>query len=251
MIERRNFIAALLCAAPAYALLGECQASGLITDRRLPARKWIEHHEELARGLRSGAIGLIQWSDAVTELAATVEIESLLAEIGRSRISDPNKPFMKDPVKRRIRFLDEQGIVQQLNYGVARFDFGPQNVITPHGHKHMVSAHMVLDGKVRIRTFDRVRDLDEGLLIRPSGDHIGTVGTAAAMTSAKDNIHWFTPVTATASTLDVIIDGLDKGADDYLIQPIDPLAGKIQPDGTLIAPILSFEESMNRYSAQI
>jgi hypothetical protein len=71
------------------------------------------------------------------------------------------------------------------------------------------------------------------------------------MTSAKDNIHWFTPVTPIASTLDVIIDGLDKGADDYLIQPIDPLAGKVQPDGTIIAPILSFEESMNRYSAQI
>jgi hypothetical protein len=251
MIERRHFIATVLCAAPAYALLGECRANGLSADRRLSARIWIDHHEELARGLRSGAVSLIQWSDAVSELAAKVEIENLLAEIGRSKISDPNKPFMKDPVKRRIRFLDDQGMVQQLNYAVARFDFGAQNVITPHGHKHMVSAHMVLAGKVRIRTFDRVRDLDDALVIRPSGDHIGTVGSAAAMTSAKDNIHWFTPVTASASTLDVIIDGLDKGADDYLIQPIDPLAGKSQPDGTIIAPILSFEDSMNRYSAQI
>ena len=251
MINRRQAIAGLLLATPSYALLGECRANGLIGDGRLSAKKWIDRHDELAHGLRSGSVSLAQWSAGVSELAEKVEIESLLAEISRSKLSDPNEPFMKDPVKRRIRFLDEQGAVRHLNYGVARFDFGAQNVITPHGHKHMVSAHMVLAGKVRIRTFDRVQDLDNALLIRPTGDHIGSVGTAAAMTSAKDNIHWFTPVTAAASTLDVIIDGLDQGTDDYLIQPIDPLAGKIQTDGTIIAPILSFEESMKRYSAQI
>jgi len=53
-----------------------------------------------------------------------------------------------------------------------------------------------------------------------------------------------------ATTFDVIVDGLDPGQDAYLIEPIDPLGGKLQPDGSIVAPRLSFEESMRRYTAQ-
>jgi hypothetical protein len=108
---------------------------------------------------------------------------------------------------------------------------------------------MVIEGKVRIRTFDRVGERDGAIIIRSTADHIGEVGAAAAMTTAKDNIHWFTPATSRAVTFDVIIDGLEPGEDRYLIQPIDPLRGHGQSDGTIVAPILSFQESMRRYSA--
>jgi len=127
----------------------------------------------------------------------------------------------------------------RLTYGVATFTFGPDKVITPHAHKHMACAHMVLDGKVRIRTFDRIAERDGALLIRPSGDRVGAVGDAAAMTS--DN----------ATTFDVIVDGIDHGQPSYLIQPLDPVAGRRLDDGTIIAPILSFEDSMRRYPASV
>ncbi len=75
----------------------------------------------------------------------------------------------------------------------------------------MASARVVIQGKVRIRDFYRVESRADALVIRPTADHIGEVGSAPAMTSAKDNVRWFIPATPAAMTLDVIFDGLDKG----------------------------------------
>lgn len=71
------------------------------------------------------------------------------------------------------------------------------------------------------------------------------------MTTEIDNIHWFTPATPTATTFDVIVDGLSIGEQPYVIQPVDPLHGHIEADGSIIAPLLTFEESMQRYDASM
>jgi hypothetical protein len=99
----------------------------------------------------------------------------------------------------------------RLGYGLANFDFGPDNVITPHAHHDMASAHMVIEGKLRVRTFDRVKDEENHLIVQPTQDVLAEPGHAAAMTTAKDNVHWFAPRSPRAMTIDVIIDGLEKG----------------------------------------
>ena len=158
---------------------------------------------------------------------------------------------MHDPVKRTIGFLDTAGRARKLDYGAATFTFGPESVITPHGHQHMVSAHLVIEGRVRIRTFDRLGERDGALIIRPSLNRLCQAGEGAAMSPTADNVHWFAPRSATATTFDVIIDGLDPGQEDYKIQPVDPLGGEHRADGTIIAPIIGFEDSMLRYNAHL
>jgi hypothetical protein len=139
-----------------------------------------------------------------------------------------------------------------LTYAAATFSFGPESVITPHAHKHLATAHMVIAGKVRIRTYDRVADEAGAIVIRPTADYVGGVGHAAAMTTEKDNVHWSTPGSPEGgTTFDVIIDSLDAGQDDYLIQPIDPLGGERRADGTIVAPLVSFKAAMERYSAHV
>jgi predicted metal-dependent enzyme (double-stranded beta helix superfamily) len=160
-------------------------------------------------------------------------------------------PSTHDPVKRFVDFLDETGRPRRLSYVVATFAFGPGNVITPHAHRHMASAHMVIEGRVRIRTFDRVADQGGALVIRPTGDKLAEVGEATAMTTARDNVHWFTPATARATTFDVIVTDLDRGQPSYLIEPVDPLGGEHRPDGTILAPVISFEDSAARYPASV
>lgn len=248
-MERRRLLTASLAAFASYALLGEARAAAAITDRRLTAKRWIERQRDLAAALRDGTLAPAAWNAEVTRMAGEVEIEALMAEARRGRIGDANTPFMRDPVKRRIRFVDDDGVPRSLGYGAALFTFGPGNVITPHAHRHMASAHLIIEGKLRIRTFDRVGDGNGAIIIRPARDTIGGVGTAAAMTSAKDNIHWFVPASPRAMTFDVIIDGLDPGAADYVIEPVDPLGGTRRSDGTIVAPILDFAESMRRYPA--
>ena len=146
--------------------------------------------------------------------------------------------------------LDDEGRPLKLGYGLALFDFQPDSVITPHAHRHMVSAHMVIEGRVRIRTFDRIRDEDGALVIRPTGDVVAEPGHAAAMTTPVNNVHWFVPRSPRAMTLDVIIDGLEAGPQRYRIEPIDPLGGQMLPDGSIKAPVISFERSMALYTAK-
>jgi hypothetical protein len=158
-------------------------------------------------------------------------------------------PFGHDPQKRVVTVLGEDERPVQLGYGLAVFDFNAESVITPHAHRHMASAHMVIDGVVRVRTFDRLKDEDSFVILRPTADVLAEPGHAAAMTSARDNVHWFAPRCKRAMTIDVIIDGLDKGKDRYLIEPVDPLRGAKLTDGNIRAPLISFEQSMARYRA--
>jgi hypothetical protein len=247
---RRLALLGPLTTFAAYALVREARA-GAPSDRRMAARRWIDRQEELARGLHDGSVSQIAWRNEVNRLAGEVDAAQLMAEVARSRVTDGGPPFMRDPVKRHVRFLDEHGAPRRLTYAAATFTFAPGSVITPHAHKHMASAHLVVDGAVRIRTFDRIGEDGGALLIRPTGDRLARVGEGAAMTTAKDNVHWFTPKSARAVTFDVILSDLDEGQPSYLIQPIDPLNGKRLPGGHIRAPILGFEESMRRYSADV
>jgi mannose-6-phosphate isomerase-like protein (cupin superfamily) len=244
----RRWVVGNLAAFAAYAMVGEARAAAP-RDRRLSARRWIDRQEELARGLHDGSVSQIAWRNGVHSLAREVDVAQLMAEVRRSKVSEAGPPFMKDPVKRHVRFLDEDGQPRKLTYGAALFEFSPGNVITPHAHKHMASAHMVVEGKVRVRTFDRLAEEDGALIIRPTGDRVAGVGEAAAMTSVKDNVHWFTPKSERAVTFDVILSDLDAGQPSFKIEPLDPLAGQRLKGGAIRAPILSFEESMRRYSA--
>lgn len=248
---RRHLIGGALCAFTSYTLVREARAAASVTDGRLSAKRWIDRQEEMARGLHTGTLTQAAWHDEVMRLDREVEVPDLMKEAARGRITQAGEPFMKDPVKRNIRFLDDSGEPRRLTYAAAIFSFEPESVITPHAHKHLATAHMVVDGRVRVRTFDRLADREGALLIRPTGDHVARVGEAAAMTTVKDNVHWFTPVGGRAVTFDVIISDLDPGQDSYLIQPLDPLGGERQADGSILAPLVSFAEGMKRYNARM
>jgi hypothetical protein len=246
--SRRQLLAGSLGAFCVYALLAEARAA-IPPGNRPPAASWIARQDELARGLRDGSVSQRAWHDAVNALARDVDVAALAVEIRRAILRSAGAPFGHDPQKRFVAFRDEQGAPVHVSYGTALFSFSAESAITPHAHKHMASAHMVIEGKVRIRTFDRVADEFDAIRIRPTRDEVAEVGDAAAMTTAKDNVHWFVPKSANAMTFDVIVDGLDPGAESYLIQPVDPVGGRKNADGTISAPIISFEESMKRYPA--
>ena len=165
-----------------------------------------------------------------------------MALVRRSELVRAGPASHNDPQKRFVRFLDEQGQRRRLAYGAALFDFAPANVITPHGHRHMVSAHMVVEGRFRVRNFDRLGDEGAAMRLRSTRDQIAELGQVSTMCSERDNIHWFVPVDGPATTFDIVVSGLDPGAPDHLIQAVDPLRAERRADGTLLAPIISFGE---------
>lgn len=249
LFTRREQMLGLLPAFAAYALLGEARA--LAQTRRGTVRNWIDSQDEIARALAGGAMSGRQWALEVERLGRTVDVAEIMAEVGRARVTPAGEVHGNDPRKRFVRFLDADGTPRRLHYGVALFDFAPHNVITPHGHKHMVSAHMVVAGAFRVRNFDRLRDDGEAMVIRPTRDYVARVGEVSTMCSERDNIHWFVPQGGPATTFDIVVSGLDEGQPDHEIRAIDPVGGERLADGSIRAPMMSFEASSRRYTADI
>ena len=247
LMTRRDGLATILSSFAIYALVGEARAA----SQRGSIARWIDEQQTLASELASGRIDGTAWSAGVERLAGHVDLEELSAEIGRARVTAAGRGSANDPAKRQVRFLDERGEPKKLAYGVALFEFAPDNVITPHGHRHMVSAHMVLSGALRVRNFDRVGDEPGAMLIRPTRDYVARPGDVSTMCSQRDNIHWFVPEAGPATTFDVVISGLDDGAPDYDIKAIDPLRGERRAGGVIRAPIIGFDEAARRYTAAV
>jgi hypothetical protein len=211
----------------------------------------VDRQDEIARALAAGEITPLHWMEEVEALAREVDVAELMALVNRSRATAAGVPFGNDPVKRLVRFLDSNGAPRRLNYAAALFSFAPHNVITPHGHRNMVSAHLVVEGAVRVRNFDRVSDEGDAIVIRPTRDFVARVGEVSTMSGQRDNIHWFVPQGGPAATFDVIISGLDRGQAPFEIQAVDPLGGRPLADGAVLAPIISFADSSRRYTADV
>ncbi|RKH15351.1 hypothetical protein D7V97_00670 [Corallococcus sp. CA053C] len=248
-LTRRGHLGAMMSGFLLYALLGEARAAP--PSRRLSPGRWVERQQEIARTLASGQLRPEGWCTEVERLAAEVDVAELMAEVRRSRLKAGLGGGPHDPQKRSVVFLDESNAPRRLSYATALFEFQPHNVITPHGHKNMVSAHMVVEGRFRIRNFDRVREEEGAMVIRPTRDRLAATGEVSTMCSQRDNIHWFVPQGGPATTFDVIISGLDPQKPSYTLDAIDPLGGRRLSSGLIVAPIIGFEEASRKYTSSV
>ncbi|HET7843979.1 MAG TPA: hypothetical protein VFL14_07500, partial [Xanthomonadales bacterium] len=171
--------------------------------------------------------------------------------VASARQQDAGRGSANDPAKRFVTFVDERGERANLHYGAALFRFERGNVITPHGHRYMVSAHLVLDGELRVRTFDRAGEDGDALLLRDGRDGIARRGDVSTMSPTRRNVHWFVPRGAAATTFDVVVSDLEPGRKSFEIQPVDILRATSLRDGTLRAPVIGFAESSERYTARV
>jgi hypothetical protein len=251
MLTRRDCLKGALIGLPSYALLAEFVPVRDALASGLDARRWIGRQQEIALALARGEIRPIQWQAEVEALARTVDLPQLIAEVGRTETKVVGQGTPTDPVKRTVTFHDETGARRKLRYATALFTFGRNDVITPHAHRHMASAHLVLEGAFHVRTFDRVRDENGAIVIKPATDTIVTVGEVSTMSSERNNIHWFVPQSDRAVTFDVIVSDLDKGEPSFQIDAVDPVRGTRLADGSLRAPILSFQDASAFYTPDV
>lgn len=248
MIERRSLLAGT-GALTAWALLeavGGTRALAALPSAN--ARGWLAEQEAIAQALRAGQLRPAAWQMAVERLGAGVDRTELLAQTDFARLRAGFDFKDGQPSKRFVSFPADAGI-PKLSYGLAFFGFRKGQVVTPHGHRNMVSAHMAVAGAFRARTFDRLRDEDAALILRPATDLRMQVGDSSTMSSERQNIHWFVAEADESATLDVIIDNLDPGAPDrYVIDLVDPAGGQRLGDGTIRAPLIDWAQSLARYS---
>lgn len=251
MLTRRDCLKGTLIGLPSYALLAEFASTRKAIASGLDVRRWIDRQQEIALALARDEIRPSQWQSNVEALARVVDLPQLIAEIGHAKTRVVGRGTPTDPLKSTVVFHDETGAPRKLRYATALFTFGRDDVVTPHAHRHMASAHLVLEGAFRVRTFDRVGDEGGAIVVRPATDAIVGAGEVSTMSSERNNIHWFVPQSDRAMTFDVIVDNLDKGEPSFQIDAVDPVRGTRLADGSLRAPILSFSEASAFYRPDV
>ena len=248
-MDRRTMIAGLLTAFPAVAFVREARA---VAFPSVPLKRWLDGQRAIAEDLKAGRTSGPQWAAEVRRLAREIDVGEVHAALRHAEIGPVRHGASNDPEMRNVWFKDADGRRRRLGYATKLFEFAPTQVVTPHGHRHMASAHMVVEGAFRVRNFDRLGEEPDALIVRPTRDEIVELGQASTMCDEKDNVHWFVPHGGKrATTFDVIISGLDEGKDPYRIIAIDPVNAARLSGGRLRAPKMGFEEASRRYTADV
>ena len=146
-----------------------------------------------------------------------------------------------------------EGFPGALRFGHKLFVYRKGSVTPPHAHNHLVSAHLIVRGQVRTRTYDRVQDLETSILLKPTRDEIPRPGTLVTMSDARDNVHWFEGVSEQSISFDIPV--VDVTPDKHYRHPaeaysqiyLDPTVAP-RANGTIEAPIIKFRESVRKFA---
>ena len=250
---RRALLQSLL---PAGLMALLVRRDALAAGARGEARRFLRSVDETSRELAERRIRPAEWQRRVEELARAVDLDDLRRAVDFDRVARTLELPDEDAASIALRI---PGL--RLRFAAKIFGLERGRAITPHGHRNMVSMHLVLRGQVRARHFDRLRDerpaergrrtgLSEPgghLLLRPTLDATLRSGQASSISSERDNVHWFVAQGAPAWTFDCILSDLEPLGYSYGIDLVDPDRAERLPDGTLRAPIISWRESIDRY----
>ncbi|HEY0139937.1 MAG TPA: hypothetical protein VGF48_03520 [Thermoanaerobaculia bacterium] len=244
-MDRRDFIGSV-----SLALFAQIIGTRHLLAERVTRSvgEWVDAQQHIAKSLKAGTMTGAAWQYNVEELARQIELEELLRAINFAKLERDFKFTSDGGTKQFVQLPRPDGT--KLVYGAAIFGLEKNKAITPHGHRHMASAHMVISGSLHVRNYDRIADEPQHLVIRPTVDETIGVGAVSTMSSDRNNIHWFTAKTDRAFTLDVIVDSLTPNAPGYKIDLVDPRGGEKLGNGDIRARLIEWEESVRLYASE-
>jgi hypothetical protein len=236
---------------PLVAYLSRAQAWASPLDPTV--RRWILRVGEIGHAVQSGTLTPSQWQDAMAETYAAFTPDEFVRFIDMDRLlAGLVYPTEKLGAVKDVPWPEVGGFPADLRFGHKLFVYREGSCTPPHCHNHLVSAHWILRGEVRTRTFDRVEDLETAILLEPTRDEISKRGELVSMSDARDNAHWFEGVSAEpAISFDIPIGVTpDKTyrhqAEGYNQIFVDPTVAP-RADGKIEAPIIAFQESRRRF----
>lgn len=151
--------------------------------------RWAKNVADLAQDFRQRSLTPLQWQRAIAELNNTVPVQDLLSYIDFDRIRVALEMRGSGEHFERIRLpaFDNGG----ARIWSAVFILPPGDAIPPHAHNNLATAHLVLQGRFRARTFDRMEDVPGRMLLKPRMERSFGVGETVSMSDDCDNAHWF------------------------------------------------------------
>ena len=178
-------------------------------------------------------------------------------------ISELIKALDVNQILRTIRYPKEKlGAIQNVRlptieprdtegFAPKLFVYRKGSCTPPHAHNHLVSAHLILRGKIRTRKFNRLEDVEQAIEIEPTVDDVFGPGHTDSMSDDENNVHWFEGVSDIAVTFDVPVWNISPGKKyGYPVNGqifIDPTV-PARADGRIVAPIISFPAAVRKFA---
>ncbi|HVE82347.1 MAG TPA: hypothetical protein VND93_05855 [Myxococcales bacterium] len=214
-------------------------------------RKWMKELAEICAAVEAGTLAPPAWQTAIERLHASVPLEEIIRfvdlEAALARIRAPERKLGA------VEDVRWPGAGPGLpRFGHKLFVYRKGACTPPHAHNHLVSAHLVLKGQIRARTFNRLQDLERSILIQPTGDRTLGPGHTVSMSDDRDNVHWFEGASDVSVSFDVPVGDISPGkayrqpAEVYNQIYLDPTVAA-RADGRIEAPILKFRESVQKF----
>jgi hypothetical protein len=222
------------------ATLWLARAASATEGLRFPLR--LKRIDELSRALQHHEIAQVEWQNGVESVARGIDLAELCKAADFDRVARRLPLLPKGTNAEPIQLLPGQHFTPKI------FAMGKGRAIIPHGHVNMVSHHLVLQGELHGRHWERLRTEEDALILRPTIDRTFKPGDSSSISDDRDNVHWFVATSEKAYTLDCIVDNLDPSRGyRFHIDFVDPDRARKQSDGTFRAPRLELDEALRRY----
>jgi hypothetical protein len=251
-ISRRNFTKAALGAFTTYAFLESAfQVDAFSAAVKPITNRWAVTLNQLSLDLRGRRLKPVEWQNKVEELMSRVDLAELMRFINFERLIRSLDYPDAGPTIAKVSFPAVEGLPTDLAYSKKIFAMRKDRSIIPHGHVNMATSHLVLRGSLHLRNFDRIERHPEHLLIRPSIDRVIHPGEDTTISEDHNNVHWFTALTDTAYTFDVVVQSLDPKGDEPTLDFIDPDHGERLSGDLIRAKRIPMETALSLYGKEL
>lgn len=251
--SRREFLKTGFNAVVAYALLDTLFSRDAFASEIKPLTlKWARELNGVCLDLRQHSLTLVHWQEQVEKLLEQIELKELLQLIDFDQLTR-NFEFPDLGVNTKIVRLPKlEGLPEQPAFFSKIFGLKRGRAIIPHGHKNMVSAHLVLKGEFELRHYDKIKDEADHIIMTPTIDTLAKAGEASSISDDKNNIHWFITRSDHAFTFDMIMTNIDPNfGKAYDIENIDPAEAEKLSGNLLRVKKLSVDEALRKYGKEM
>lgn len=226
------------------------RAGAWVKGSPTPLETWAKRLKELNEALRRRELTVVAWQTEVARHNQSVAVGDLVRWLDVDALT---KRFTYDSALAET--ADPLLAGQPAGHGwfVRLFGLRKSATILPHVHNHMVSAHLVLSGRFRARTYHRVADREAEVVLEPSIDRELGPGGIITMSDQRDNGHWLVALADRSLTFDVGVVGLPESwpyglkANAFNMINIDP-EHPADAHGRILAPVMSFEACAAKFA---
>jgi hypothetical protein len=196
------------------------------------------------RALREGRHAVPDWRAALDEIYAAIDLDDLLAGMDFEALAARTGYAERGVATSPLRLTAGDG--GRLSFFPKIFAVGRGRAIIPHAHDNMVSAHLTLSGRFRLRQYDKLAVEEDAVFLRQTVDEMVGPGDLSSIGEPADNAHWFY-AEENAHTFDVVVTGLNGDVSEFDIYNLDIDAASAEGEGVLRAPRLSVERALALY----